>query len=180
MGIRGNIGIPVTAFGIVFEALRDYRDFQASHPGWCKQHREGRWGMKHLCTGGALGLFLVLAAVIGAVTEASAKVGIIDTQEVLRDSRAAKDARAILLEDLKEKSSLFNKKQDELRLLEEELNRKNVELTQRILEEVGEIINEFRKKNKFSLILETKTVVSHDEGIDITKDIIKLYDARKK
>jgi len=41
-------------------------------------------------------------------------------------------------------------------------------------------VNEFRKKNKFSLILEKKTVVSHDEGIDITKDIIKLYDARKK
>ena len=173
--------------------------------------------MKHLYVGGALGLFLLLAAVMGAVTEASAKVGVIDTQEVLRDSRAAKDARAILLEDLKEKSGLFSKKQDEVRLLEEELkikgdkmeeserrgktdllsrevknlqrlkddleeelNRKNVELTQRILEEVLEILKEFRKKNKFSLILEKKTVVSHDEGIDITKDIIKLYDARKK
>jgi outer membrane protein len=173
--------------------------------------------MKHLCMVGALALILVLGAVIGIATEASAKVGIIDTQEVLRDSRAAKDARAILLEDLKEKSGLFSRKQDEVRLLEEELkikgekmegserrgktellsrevknlqrfkddleeelNKKNVELTQRILVEVGEIVNEYRKKNKFSLILEKKTVVSHDEGIDITKDIIKLYDARKK
>jgi outer membrane protein len=173
--------------------------------------------MKLLYRVGALGLFFLLAALIGIVTEASAKVGVIDTQEVLRESKAAKDARAILLEDLKEKSGLFSKKQDEARLLEEELkikgekmdeserrgktdllsrevknlqrlkadleeelNRKNVDLTQRILVEVGEIVNEFRKKNKFSLILEKKTVVSHDEGIDITKDIIKLYDARKK
>jgi len=45
--------------------------------------------MKHLCIGGALALILVLGAVIGTATEASAKVGIIDTQEVLRDSRAA-------------------------------------------------------------------------------------------
>ena len=77
--------------------------------------------MKHLCMVGALALILVLCAVIGIATEASAKVGVIDTQEVLRDSRAAKDARAILLEDLKEKSGLFSKKQDEVRLLEEEL-----------------------------------------------------------
>jgi Skp family chaperone for outer membrane proteins len=45
---------------------------------------------------------------------------------------------------------------------------------------VGEIIRDFRKKEKFTFILEKKTVVAHDEGIDITTDVIKLYDARKK
>lgn len=173
--------------------------------------------MKKVLIKSALWVSVFALAAFATVWAASVKIGVIDTQQVLRDSKAAKHARDILLEDLKEKRGLFNRKQDEVRLLEEELkvkgekmeeterrektdllskeiknlqrlktdleeelNKKNVELTQKILEDVGEIIKDFKKKEKFTLILEKKTVVTHDDGIDITGDIIKLYDSKKK
>jgi outer membrane protein len=148
---------------------------------------------------------------------ADVKIGIIDTQEVLKESKAAKKARNLLMDELNEKRSVFAKKQDEVRLLEEEikikgegmtesqrrekndqlgrevknlqrlktdleeeLNKKNVDLTQKILQEVSDVVKEFMKKEKYTLILEKKSVVSSDEAIDITDKIIRLYDAKKK
>jgi outer membrane protein len=145
------------------------------------------------------------------------KIGVIDTQEVLKDSKAAKKARTLLMDELNEKRSVFGRKQDEVRLLEEEikikgdgmtesqrrekndqlgrevknlqrlktdleeeLNKKNVDLTQKILQEVSDVVKEFMKKEKYSLILEKKSVVSSDEAIDITEKIIRLYDSKKK
>jgi outer membrane protein len=148
---------------------------------------------------------------------ADVKIGIIDTQEVLKESKAAKKARTLLMDELNEKRSVFGRKQDEVRLLEEEikikgdgmtesqrrekndqlnrevknlqrlktdleeeLNKKNVDLTQKILQEVSDVVKEFMKKEKYTLILEKKNVVISDEAIDITEKILRLYDAKKK
>jgi len=134
-----------------------------------------------------------------------------------KESKAAKKARTLLMDELNEKRSVFGRKQDEVRLLEEEikikgdgmtesqrrekndqlgrevknlqrlktdleeeLNKKNVDLTQKILQEVSDVIKEFMKKEKYTLILEKKSVVSSDEAIDITEKILRLYDAKKK
>lgn len=148
---------------------------------------------------------------------ADVKIGIIDTQEVMKESKAARKARTLLMDELNEKRSVFSRKQDEVRLLEEEikikgdgmtesqrrekndqlarevknlqrlktdleeeLNKKNVDLTQKILQEVSDVVKEFMKKEKYTLILEKKSVVSSDEAIDITERILRLYDAKKK
>jgi Skp family chaperone for outer membrane proteins len=63
--------------------------------------------------------------------------------------------------------------------LEEELNKKNVELTQKILKEVGELVCEDFEKKNYSVILEKKSVVISDDDLDITDEIIRLYDMRK-
>jgi outer membrane protein len=131
---------------------------------------------------------------------ADVRIGIIDTQEVMKESKAAKKARTLLMDELNEKRSVFGKKQDEVRLLEEEikikgdgmtepqrrekndqlarevknlqrlkddleeeLNKKNVELTRKILLEVAEIVNEFR--NEFS-----KGIHPNRELIDVQED----------
>jgi outer membrane protein len=153
---------------------------------------------------------------LGSTWAASLKIGVIDTDKILRESVAAKNARAVLLDDLKEKRALFTEKQEavgaleeELRDqaqdmspserkektdalskelknlkrlkddLEEELNKKNVELTQKILKEVGELVREYFEKKNYSVILEKKSVVISDDDLDITDEIIRLYDMRK-
>lgn len=166
-----------------------------------------------------MGVILMAIAISSSdcTQAADVKIGIIDTQEVLKESKAAKKARTLLMDELNEKRSVFSKKQDEVRLLEEEikikgdgmtesqrrekndqlgrevknlqrlktdleeeLNKKNVDLTQKILQEVSNVIKDFMKKEKYTLILEKKSVVSSDEAIDITDKIIRLYDAKKK
>jgi outer membrane protein len=166
-----------------------------------------------------MGVILMAIAISSSdcTQAADVKIGIIDTQEVLKESKAAKKARTLLMDELNEKRSVFSRKQDEVRLLEEEikikgdgmtesqrrekndqlgrevknlqrlktdleeeLNKKNVDLTQKILQEVSDVIKEFMKKEKYTLILEKKSVVSSDEAIDITEKILRLYDAKKK
>lgn len=166
-----------------------------------------------------MGVLLMAIAISSSdcTQAADVKIGVIDTQEVLKESKAAKKARTLLMDELNEKRSVFSKKQDEVRLLEEEikikgdgmtesqrrekndqlgrevknlqrlktdleeeLNKKNVDLTQKILQEVSDVVKEFMKKEKYTLILEKKSVVSSDEAIDITEKILRLYDAKKK
>jgi len=167
-----------------------------------------------------LGLIFVLlfAFLFGGFSWAdSAKIAIVDTQKVLQESKAAKEARTSLLADIKKKRALFQRKQEEARQLqkelsrqskdaspdalqekreklaqevkslkrlkvdmEEDLRRKNMELTKKILREIREVVKDYRKKKKYTVILEKKTVIAADDSIDITEQIIKLYDKKKK
>jgi len=64
--------------------------------------------------------------------------------------------------------------------LEEELKKKDVELTQQLIGEVRGIVNTFSKNENYTLILERSAVVAADNAIDITDRIIQLYDGQKK
>ena len=147
---------------------------------------------------------------------AKVKIGVIDTQKIMRESRAAKRARAIFFKDLEAKRAVFRAKQEEARALEaelkregkkmspsaskekadrlgreikelrrlksdleEELKKKDRELTRKLIREIREIVKEFSKKEKYTVILEKKSVVVADEAIDITDKIIRLYDVLK-
>ena len=83
----------------------------------------------------------------------------------------------------KEKTEQLARQIKELRRLrsdlDEELKKKNIELKQKILQEIREIVEEFLKKEKYTVILEKRWVVAADETIDITGKIIRLYDAVK-
>ncbi|MBW2020788.1 MAG: OmpH family outer membrane protein [Deltaproteobacteria bacterium] len=144
------------------------------------------------------------------------KIGVIDTQKIMRESRAAKNARAVFLKDLEAKRAVLKEKQDEVQAmkeelqkkgkkmslstrkekaeklereikelkrlrsdLEEELKKKDVELTRKLLREIGEIVRKFSKKEKYTVILEKRSVVAADGAIDITDKIIRLYDTQK-
>ena len=63
--------------------------------------------------------------------------------------------------------------------LEEELKRKDAELTRKLLTEIRDVVEEYRKKNKITVIFEKRSVVAFDGAIDITDKIIKLYDTVK-
>ena len=171
--------------------------------------------MKKLLVTGLL--FMVAGFMyVGPLCAADLKIGVIDTQKIMRESNAAKNARAVFLKDVEAKRSVFNAKQKEIQDLqeelknkgkdmaasvkkekteklsheikeldrlksdmEEELKKKDTELTQKLLKEILDIVIEYRKKEKYTIIHEKQTLVSYDEAIDITDKIIKLYDVVK-
>ena len=116
-----------------------------------------------------------------------------DKQAVFSEKQA--DVMALSVELRKQKETLdavtFAEKSDALekelnnlsRLkedLEDELNEKNVALTRKILQEVWKIVKDFRKDNNYTFIMEADKVVSADEKVDITDDIIRVYDKMYK
>jgi len=160
-------------------------------------------------------LLVGVLVLIPATTTCAAKIkiGVIDTQKIMRESKAAKKARTIFLKDLEAKRAVHQAKQQEVRAmdqelksegkkmspsvrkekgeklakevkelkrlksdLEEELKKQNLDLTRRLLQEIREIVKEYSKKEKYTIILERRSVVDADEDIDITDKIIRLYD----
>ena len=148
---------------------------------------------------------------------AAVKIGIIDMQRLINESKAAQDLRGVFLMDLEKKRAVLQSKESEVlkmrndlrrdakkqsaedikaaqdqlqrevkalrRLkadLQEELKQKDVELTQKLVKEVRQIVESYKKKKRFTLILQKKSVVAFDEAIDITGDIIKEFDRKKR
>jgi len=84
------------------------------------------------------------------------------------------------------KETELSKKQEEFRELlskmEGELQRKDYELTQRILKELEGIIEKLGKRGKYDLILEKNegTVLYAPKDYDITDQLVKLYDEENR
>lgn len=162
-----------------------------------------------------IGFLLVTPAM--AAKESPVKIGVLDIQKIMRESKAAKNARTLFQKDVEAKRDTLKAKEKEIRLLEEEiktadpkmspetrrdkefklsrevkelqrlgadleeeLKKKDVELTRKLIGEIMQIVQSFAKKEHYTLILERASVVTADNAIDITDKIIKLYDAQKK
>ena len=86
-------------------------------------------------------------------------------------------------ETRKEKAEKLEKEIKELgRLksdLEEELRKRDAELTQNLLRGIYAVVKDFSKKEKYTVILDKRSVVTADEAVDITDKIIQRYDAAK-
>jgi len=160
-------------------------------------------------------LFLGCAPAIKGAETRTLRIGIVDIQRILRESRAAKEARALFLKDLEARRRLYRAEEEKVRLmsreikeqtprlspeekkdkleqmekeikelrrlkmdLEEELKKRNAELTQKLLKEIKKVVEAFTLKEGYTLILEKRRVVAADQAIDITDQIIRLYDAR--
>ena len=61
---------------------------------------------------------------------------------------------------------------------QEELRQKEGEMTGEIFKDIVKVVNEVGKGDKFSIIVERSQVPYSDEGIDITKKVIDLYNSR--
>jgi outer membrane protein len=153
---------------------------------------------------------------LDVATAADVKIGVIDTQRILKESKAANSARAVFLKDVEQKRKQLQEKQNEVQAmdeelkkeakdmtpqarrekaddlakelkelkrlksdLEEELKKKDLELTQKLLTEIRDIVNEYSKKENYTIILEKRTLIAFDDIIDITDKIIRLYDVLK-
>lgn len=82
-----------------------------------------------------------------------------------------------------EKSEKISREIRELRRLrsdlQEELKKKDIDLTRRIIGNIREIAVEILRKESFTVILEKSSLMANDEAIDITDKIIRLYDTPK-
>lgn len=153
---------------------------------------------------------------LGGVWAQSVKIGMIDTQKIMRESKAAKKARDILVKELEAKRAKYKSEEDEARKLEEEIKRdapgmspetrkekaeklekeikelgrlksdleeelrkKDADLTQKLLKDIYDIVKDISKKEKYTVILEKRYVVTADDAIDITDKVIQRYDAAK-
>jgi len=97
-----------------------------------------------------------------------------------------------LEEELKESSPQLSpkerqEKQDKLSIitrnykrldsdLGEEFQRKVAQSNQSLLGEIREVINTLRKQDHYTLIFGKDTLLSHDDAVDVTEQIIRMYD----
>ena len=79
--------------------------------------------MKRLFMVNALLVGIMILLPLTAACAARVRIGVIDTQKILRESRAAKNARAVFFKDVEAKRAVFKTKQEQIRPLEEELKR---------------------------------------------------------
>jgi len=88
-------------------------------------------------------------------------------------------ARAEKAAEIEKMEKELNRKRDDFR---DELQKRDFELTQRILTELEGVIREFGSANGYALILERTEagVLYGGEGVDVTDKIIEAYDNKKR
>jgi len=154
-------------------------------------------------------------SVVSFAADPALKIGIVDINKIMKDSKAAKNAKAVFQKDLDakkaavktksdkvtaldkelkgidQKSNAWKKKRDklaneikELRTMEnrmnQELRKEDIDLTNKILNDVQQILNKLIKTENYSLILDKKAVLAGKDGFDITDRVIKAYDSQTK
>ena len=78
-------------------------------------------------------------------------------------------------EELQKKAKELQRMKDEI---EADVQSKEAELSRRFLRQIREVAAEYLKKEKMTLILEKNATVASDDAIDVTDQIMKLYDSR--
>jgi outer membrane protein len=154
-------------------------------------------------------------SVVSFAADPALKIGIVDINKIMKDSKAAKNAKAVFQKDLDakkatvktksdkvtaldkelkgidQKSNAWKEKRDklaneikELRTMEnrmnQELRKEDIDLTNKILNDVQQILNKLIKTENYSLILDKKAVLAGKDGFDITDKVIKTYDSQTK
>jgi outer membrane protein len=173
--------------------------------------------MKRFSIGSAMFAVLFLMVSVAVAADTSVKIGIIDVQKILRESKAAKKAKSVFMKEVEQRRAQLISKDKEIKELDqelknqdaklssemrqakaeklarevkelrrldadltEELKKKDVALTQKLLGEIRQIAQTFLKNMKYTLILEKNAVIAFDDTIDVTDKIIRLYDAQSK
>lgn len=63
--------------------------------------------------------------------------------------------------------------------MEAALQQKEADLRKKLVGEIRRVVKGFLQKNKYAVILENKTVFEWDDAVDVTDEIIALYDGQK-
>lgn len=160
---------------------------------------------------------VLLLFVSGAAYAQSPKIGYIDLQRVIRDSKAGKAARADFEREFQQKKNVIEQKKrqldslkqefvnnaqvmnesarkqkaEQIENLEKEFNRtrsdfrddlqkRDLELTQKILQDIEGIIKQIGKSGGYTLILEKTEagVVYAVDTVDVTDQVIQAYDKK--
>jgi outer membrane protein len=96
-----------------------------------------------------------------------------DLKNAKQDSPASKEKREKITKEIND----FNKLRVEY---DGQLQKKNNELTQKIVTDVQQVIKKIADSEKYTIILDKRSSLLADESIDLTDKVIKMYDAQKK
>lgn len=158
-------------------------------------------------------LVVVLFCLLGSLAlAADVKIGIIDVQRIIRESKVVKEHRANLGKEIENKRKILAEREEAIKALDDELKKekmtpqtrreksqrlakevkelkrlredfeeesreKDAELTVIVLNEISEIIRKIASDGKYTIILEKgQGVVYATDKIDITSEVIKIYD----
>ncbi|MBN1872256.1 MAG: OmpH family outer membrane protein [Candidatus Omnitrophica bacterium] len=102
-----------------------------------------------------------------------------EREKLVQDIRGLKEEMVLLSEKGKEeKQTLVDEKiktlQDFDRDTRDELRQERDDMIREILEEINKIIQDYGKKNGYTVILNDRVVIYGNEAIDITQDIIDI------
>jgi len=161
-------------------------------------------------------LTLPAGAAPKAAAGGSSKIGMVDIQKILRESKNSQKDRAAFMKDVEKKQAAIVAKEGTIRKLEEEfkglnagdldarkkkgdqikhemreiqylredaegeLKRKEMETTQKVIGEIMQVVRNYARGERFTIILDRMAVITAEESIDITDKVMKLYDAQKK
>jgi outer membrane protein len=155
----------------------------------------------------AAGMF---AMVVGSTASAAdLKIGYIDMQKAIQESSTGKDAKKKLEREFNAKKSELEKKKTEIEKMAEDLEKKKValsddvrarkaqdiqgeqefrrkeqEMTKPIIEKLQSAIDEVAKEKGYAMIIERGTaqqvVIWAKKELDVTDDVIKLYEKKSK
>jgi outer membrane protein len=78
---------------------------------------------------------ITVCFIAGPVNAADIKIGIIDTQKIVTDSKAGKAAQVVFNKDLETKQVSYNAKQKELQTIQDELTAKGKDMTATVYSE---------------------------------------------
>ena len=136
----------------------------------------------------------------------SGKMGIVDLQKVMQESEKGKQAFESFQKELKEKKEKLESEEKELEKLkkevleglpnwsdkklkdyhdekddfEEQIKKENFELNKKIVNEIMDVIDEIAKKENYTIIFETESVIYFSPRLDITEKIIEKYNVKTK
>ena len=99
-------------------------------------------------------------------------------QEVLKQKNIlSKDELNKKITNLKKEINDFQKKK---KLLNEKFNKIKVEKTNEMVQSLNEILSKYAENNDISLVIQKKFIVIAKTGLDITNDILKIFNKENK
>jgi outer membrane protein len=140
--------------------------------------------MKRILFAGVF-VFLTGFLFVGQLCAADLKIGVIDTQRIMRESKAARDARATFLKDVEAKRDVLSIKQKEVQELQEELKNKGKDMAESVRKEKNEKlsqeIKEFnRLKSDFEEELKKKDAELTQKLLKEIQEIVAEYRKKEK
>ena len=93
-----------------------------------------------------------------------------------------KNGSSMTSEVYREKTDTLRRETRDLKRMQEEaeaeMKAKDAEITRKFLRQIKDVTVEYLEKEKLTVILEKNSVVAFDDAIDITDQIMKLYDSK--
>ena len=129
---------------------------------------------------GLMALAVLAAAGLVAAQENTFKIGFVDIQKVLNESAKGKEAKAKLEKERDTKQQDIRAREEEVKKLEADLQKRETELLNEVLREIRRVVVAYGKEQQYTLILEAQSgIIYASQGADLTDEILATFNQQK-